>query len=157
MSYLLYVLGAAIIIVTLIDIIWTTLWVDGGAGWITDRLTTGIWRRILKSGKENLMNISGPLILTVTLFTWFFLLWFGATVFFAGDLGAIVHSSSSQSIHYLVSITVLQRLCGVYIRDRRLYTSNHFFSNNYRFIFRNRHVDAHSWGLLYPFYCQCSG
>lgn len=52
MSYLLYVLGAAIIIVTLIDIIWTTLWVDGGAGWITDRLTTGIWRRILKSGKE---------------------------------------------------------------------------------------------------------
>ncbi|WVE60144.1 hypothetical protein VXJ28_00460 (plasmid) [Enterococcus faecium] len=44
------------------------------------------------------MNISGPLILTVTLFTWFFLLWFGATVFFAGDLGAIVHSSSSQSI-----------------------------------------------------------
>lgn len=98
MSYLLYVLGAAIIIVTLIDIIWTTLWVDGGAGWITDRLTTGIWRRILKSGKENLMNISGPLILTVTLFTCFFLLWFGATVFFAGDLGAIVHSSSSQSI-----------------------------------------------------------
>ena len=92
MSYLYYVLGAAIIIYTLIDIIWTTLWVDGGAGWITDRLTTFIWRRILKSEKELFLDISGPLILSVTLFTWFLLLWIGATVFFAGDLNAIVNS-----------------------------------------------------------------
>lgn len=98
MSYLYYVLGAAIIIYTLIDIIWTTLWVDGGAGWITDRLTTFIWRRILKSEKELFLDISGPLILSVTLFTWFLLLWIGATVFFAGDLNAIVNSSTNQSI-----------------------------------------------------------
>lgn len=98
MSYVLYILGTFIILYTLLDIIWTTLWVDGGAGKITNRLTTSMWRTILKTDNKLLRNISGPLILTVTLFTWFFLLWLGATVFFAGDLGAIVNSSTNQSI-----------------------------------------------------------
>ena len=100
MSYVFYFLGIAITLYTLLDIIWTTLWVDGGAGWLTDNVTTGIWKLILKTKNTRLMNISGPLILTIILFTWFFLLWFGATVFFAGDLGAIIHSSTNQSISW---------------------------------------------------------
>lgn len=98
MSYILYILGIAIILFTLLDVIWTTLWVDGGAGWITDQLTTSIWRIILKSGNKFFMNISGPLNLTIILFTWFFLLWLGATIFFAGNLSAIIHTSTNQSI-----------------------------------------------------------
>ena len=43
MSYILYALGIFIILYTLLDIIWTTLWVDGGAGWLTDRLTIFSW------------------------------------------------------------------------------------------------------------------
>ncbi len=100
MSYVFYILGIAITLYTLLDIIWTTLWVDGGAGWLTDRITTGIWRGLLKADSTFLKNISGPLILTVILFTWFFLLWLGATVFFAGDLSAIVNSSSNESISW---------------------------------------------------------
>lgn len=32
---ILFVLGMIIVGITIIDIIWTTLWVDGGAGFIT--------------------------------------------------------------------------------------------------------------------------
>lgn len=98
MSYILYILGAGITLYTMIDIIWTTLWVDGGAGWFTDRLTTTVWKWILRTKNEFLLNISGALILTLTLFSWFFLLWLGVTIFFAGDLDAIVNTSSNETI-----------------------------------------------------------
>ena len=98
MSYILYLLGAIVILLTMLDIIWTTLWVDGGAGWFTDRLTTTVWKWILKTNNKFLLNISGALILTLTLFGWFFLLWLGATIFFAGDLNAIVNTSTNEAI-----------------------------------------------------------
>ena len=44
MSYLYYTLGLGLTLFTIIDLIWTTLWVDGGAGPLSDRLTAFTWK-----------------------------------------------------------------------------------------------------------------
>jgi hypothetical protein len=45
-SYVFYLLGFSLTVFTIIDLMWTTLWVDGGAGWLTNKLTTAVWKII---------------------------------------------------------------------------------------------------------------
>ena len=52
MEIMYYILGSALILAVIIDLLWTTLWVDGGAGWFTDRLTTSIWKLMRRVDKQ---------------------------------------------------------------------------------------------------------
>ncbi len=36
--------GLALVLVTFVDALWTTLWLEGAAGPLTARLSTGLWR-----------------------------------------------------------------------------------------------------------------
>lgn len=63
MSFIYYVLGICLTLFIIVDLVWTTLWVDGGAGPLSDRLTSVTWRAIKKVNNKFLFNISGPLIL----------------------------------------------------------------------------------------------
>ncbi|MFC3958551.1 ion channel [Halovivax cerinus] len=87
--------GSVVLVATIVDILWTTLWVDGGSGPLSGPLTTGFWRGLRRvSGSERALSLAGPLILTATLTLWIVGLWLGWSFFFAGDRFAVISSSS---------------------------------------------------------------
>ena len=97
---ILFILGIVIIIFTITDIIWTTLWVDGGAGVITDNLSTLIWVIMLKLSRvsKNLLKLSGPIILIATLINWIILLWVGWTLVFSSNFDSIINTVNNNTI-----------------------------------------------------------
>lgn len=97
-SYIYYFLGFSITLFVIIDLLWTALWVDGGAGPLSDRLTTFVWRMVKKIDNDLLYNIVGPVILSSIILSWFFLMWLGVTLFFAGDPQSIVNTSTNAPI-----------------------------------------------------------
>lgn len=86
------VLGLVFLVATVIDLLWTTLWVDGGAGPLSTRLTSTVWRslRQVGSGHDRALSLAGPLILVLTLGMWVGLLWAGWTLVFAGSPNALL-------------------------------------------------------------------
>jgi len=85
-------LGSLLLISAIIDILWTTLWSNAGAGPLTTRLTTGVWRglRTLGDRQSRLLNLAGPIILTLTIALWVALIWGGWTFIFAGGENALM-------------------------------------------------------------------
>ncbi|GAB3677835.1 potassium channel family protein [Halopiger thermotolerans] len=79
--------GFALLVAAIVDIIWTTLWVDGGSGPLSSRLTTIVWQglRRVSSDQSRVLSLAGPLILTLTLAMWIGLLWLGWTFVFASS------------------------------------------------------------------------
>lgn len=76
MEKLLGIIGIFLFLFTTLDVLWTTLWVDGGAGPLTDRLTTFIWETMKKvDHKGRVLQISGPVILVSILAVWVLLTW----------------------------------------------------------------------------------
>lgn len=98
LSYVFYLLGFSLTVFTIIDLMWTTLWVDGGAGWLTNKLTTAVWKIIKALDNRYIYNITGPLIMILTLFHWVLLLWIGVTIFFAGNPEALINTSTNEVI-----------------------------------------------------------
>ncbi len=90
MPYLL--LGAVLIVAAIVDLLWTTLWVDGGAGPLSARLTTWTWRgfRQLGSDRSRVLSLAGPTIVALTLVMWVGLIWIGWTFLFAGSENALI-------------------------------------------------------------------
>ncbi len=79
------VVGICLLAIVVIDLLWTTLWVEGGAGPLTDLLMAGTWdgfRRAV-AGHSRLLTLSGPVILALGLVGWLVLLWAGWTLVFA--------------------------------------------------------------------------
>ncbi|WP_254766027.1 potassium channel family protein [Salinilacihabitans rarus] len=85
-------LGVVLLVGTVVDLLWTTLWVEGGAGPLTSRLMAGTWRSLRRLGAPNsrLLSLSGPLIFVLGLTVWIVLLWSGWTLIFAGAESALV-------------------------------------------------------------------
>jgi len=88
-------LGVGLLVVATVDLFWTTLWVDGGAGPVSARLSTGIWQFMRRvSGRHTkVLSLAGPLILVSTLLTWVGLLWAGWTFCFAGGEASLIDTS----------------------------------------------------------------
>ena len=78
----LLLLGAVVV-----DLLWTTLWIGGGSGPLTTRLSRGTWRSFRRAtSKDSTLSLAGPVILVLTLLVWLGLLWAGWTfVFLAGE------------------------------------------------------------------------
>lgn len=79
--------GLLLILVVLLDALWTALWVDGAAGPVTSRVSTWVWRiaRRLGGHRHRLLSVTGPLILLGTVLGWLLLLWTGWVLLFAAD------------------------------------------------------------------------
>ncbi|SDR31831.1 potassium channel family protein [Natronobacterium texcoconense] len=92
MEPLFLVAGIVTLAAVIVDIIWTTLWVDGGSGPLSGRLTTTVWRllRRIRRNDSRALSLAGPLILVLTLAMWIALLWIGWTLLFAGGTVALV-------------------------------------------------------------------
>jgi len=84
--------GLALLVVTVVDILWTTLWVDGGSGPLSSRLTTWLWRglRHLGGTRSRALSLAGPIILMATLVTWVGFIWGAWTLIFAGGENALL-------------------------------------------------------------------
>lgn len=95
MSVLYYLAGGALVLLATVDLIWTTLWVDGGAGPLSKRLARITWRltKSLSRGNKHIFSLVGPLILVLTIASWAVLLWVGLTLFFAGNPESIVQTT----------------------------------------------------------------
>ena len=92
------ILGIGILVAVIVDILWTTLWVDGGSGPIASRLTSAVWRglRIASNDRSRVLSVAGPLILTLTLATWVGLLWIGWSFLFAGSGQALLDTRTGD-------------------------------------------------------------
>ena len=95
-------IGLFIVLSTIIDIVWTTLWVEGGAGFITDKLCKVTWFVMTKiTGKNRkVLRLAGPLLLISTLLMWVVLLWFGWFLVFSASPQAIMNSANPQAISW---------------------------------------------------------
>jgi hypothetical protein len=100
MSLVYLTIGISILVVAVVDILWTTLWVDGGSGPLASRLTTAVWYGLRKVGstRSRALSLAGPLILILTLVTWVGLIWGGWTLIFAGSENALSPSHSDVPV-----------------------------------------------------------
>lgn len=95
-------IGIILVVLCIIDFIWTTLWVDGGAGPITNRLSSLIWKvmKMLSGGQSTLLSLAGPIVLSATLLMWILLLWAGWTFVFTGLEQGISPSQGTDPISW---------------------------------------------------------
>ncbi len=92
------VVGVVLLLAVIVDILWTTLWVDGGSGPISARLAAWTWRglRVASRDDSRLLSLAGPLILVGTLAAWIALIWVGWTFLFASDETALVSTHTGD-------------------------------------------------------------
>ncbi len=96
METLYLAIGIAIVVISIIDFIWTTLWVNGGAGPLTDKLSSIVWIGMRKISNDNskVLSLAGPLILSLTLLMWIALLWVGWTFVFSGSESSLINTTT---------------------------------------------------------------
>lgn len=96
MQILIAFIGITVIVIIMLDIIWTTLGRHGGP--LTDRISSLIWRAALRyhkySPSHQLLSIVGLGIVLTTIIVWLFLLWIGWWLIFNVDTGAIISTQS---------------------------------------------------------------
>lgn len=103
MHVLYFIIGALILTLVIVDFLWTTLWVNGGAGPISKRVVQGTWKGLKAVGKArpSILGIAGPLSLTFTLLTWILLLWVGWTFIFAGGETVLTDTRNNAPISWV--------------------------------------------------------
>ncbi|WP_336344511.1 ion channel [Halalkalicoccus ordinarius] len=93
-------LGTGLLIASIVDLLWTALWVDGGAGPLSSRLSAGTWSGLKTVGSDHprVLSLAGPLILTLSIVMWIGLIWAGWTfVFAAGGERALIPMNAPNS------------------------------------------------------------
>ncbi|WP_298458468.1 potassium channel family protein [uncultured Cellulomonas sp.] len=91
------VLGAALVLLVLVDALTTTVTVGGGAGLLTRRVTGVLWRVLLRvhrrDSDSSVLAAAGAVLLIVTVLVWVALLWAGwALVLLSSD--SVVNSTT---------------------------------------------------------------
>ena len=104
MSWVLLIAGLLVLLLTHIDLVWTTLTLRGG-GPITRRLGTGMWYGLLSlhrqyGGFHLLLSQCGWLTLSVTLLGWVAMTWSGWTLIFAADPQAVVNEKTGEAANW---------------------------------------------------------
>ena len=99
MNVLLLILGLLLVLLSLIDALWTALWVDGGAGPVTNQITNGVWWvmiKLIRTKRNHRLSLAGPMIQTVTVFVWVGLLWAGWLLMFSADSTSLVYARTPE-------------------------------------------------------------
>ncbi|MFC6997405.1 potassium channel family protein [Rufibacter roseus] len=92
MNTVLLITGILLLIIALVEGLWTTIWVDGNSAPITGRLTSGVWkgmRAVISSKSHKALSLAGPFILFLTVIFWIVLLWLGWSLVFYADQSSI--------------------------------------------------------------------
>jgi hypothetical protein len=100
MDELLILAGVLLLVFAVVDLLWTTLWVDGGAGPLSSRIMQGLWRglRAVSGSRSRALSLAGPLVLVASLSAWVLLLWVGWTLVFAGGEDALVVTGDPRPV-----------------------------------------------------------
>ncbi len=100
MNALYFSLGILLLLLVVLDLLWTTLWVEGHAGPLSSRLTAWLWRGWRGVARSNglALSMGGPLIMVLTLFTWVGVLWAGWILLFASSEGAIIDPPNQEPV-----------------------------------------------------------
>jgi hypothetical protein len=100
-NVLLFILGLLLVLLSLLDALWTALWVDGGAGPVTSQITNGVWwiaRKLIRTKRNYLLSLAGPSIQTVTVFVWVGLLWAGWVMMFGSDTSSLIYTRTPEKM-----------------------------------------------------------
>lgn len=94
--------GVLVLLSVSVDLLWTTLWVQGSAGPLTSRLMDAEWRVLRRTAgnRRRLLSLTGPIILVTSLAVWILLLWSGWTLLFAGGENALVDTRNAGPISW---------------------------------------------------------
>lgn len=98
MELLLITLGALLIIAVAVDALTTTVAVGSGGGWMTRRLSTGLWtaaRHVVGDRHDALRRVGVAVTLT-SIAAWLLLAWLGWTLVFAASSSAVVDATSGE-------------------------------------------------------------
>ena len=123
MNELYLILGILVLALVIVDLLWTTIWVDGGGGPLSRRLGKGFWYALRKISSDNskILRLAGPMILSLTLIMWILLLWIGWTLVFSADVESILLSQNKNPVTtvaeriYFVGFTLFTLGIGDYI------------------------------------------
>ncbi|KIL51722.1 membrane protein [Jeotgalibacillus alimentarius] len=96
-------IGIALLAIALIDFIWTTLWVEGGAGPVTNTFSNGVWRVMkgISMGNSSILSLAGPLILVMTIIIWVIMFWAGWTLIFASQFGSLFNTQNGLPADFM--------------------------------------------------------
>ena len=100
---LLVALGLGLLAVTVLDLLWTTLWPTGGAGPLTGRVAGALWTAVRHLAPptdrgHQLRSAAGPVILMAVAALWVLLLYVGwALVFASAETGIVVASTKEPA------------------------------------------------------------
>jgi len=98
-NVLLFILGLLLVLLSLVDALWTALWVDGGAGPVTDQITNGVWwvmRKLIRTKRNYRLSLAGPIIQTMTVFVWVGLLWVGWLLMYSAGPASLVYARTPE-------------------------------------------------------------
>jgi len=103
MAVIYVALGLFFLILVVVDLLWTTVWVEGGAGPLTARLMAWEWKGFRSIGESHakIRSLSGPVILISSLFVWILLLWVGWTLVFAGSPYPVIDTIDGGRISWV--------------------------------------------------------
>jgi Ion channel len=102
MKWLFLAIGIVLLVSAASDLLWTTLWVEGGAGPLTSRLMAWTWRVFRRVCRQNsrALTLAGPVIFVLTLLVWITLLWGGWTLVFAGGENTVIDTMNRGPISW---------------------------------------------------------
>ncbi|KUP31867.1 potassium channel family protein [Bacillus halotolerans] len=98
MNEMYIIAGILLLAAGMIDFIWTTLWLESGAGPITRCLSAWLWKgfRKISGDHAKVLSTAGPLLLCMTLLVWIGLFWSGWTFIFSSDPHSLVVTQSKE-------------------------------------------------------------
>ncbi len=99
MDYFLLIAGILLVACALIDSLWTSLWVDGGAGFLSARLSSGLWTmfKSITGNNHKALSLAGPFILITIIVTWILMLLAGWAMILAYSPYSLSHAETGES------------------------------------------------------------
>lgn len=103
MNYTFLIIGIILFFITIFDLIWTTLWVDGGAGHLSSMIGNFVWFVFGKIDKRGtgFKKFVGPVVLMSILVIWITTLWLAWTLIFASFIGGVVNTARNDAIRMI--------------------------------------------------------
>lgn len=121
LSVVLGVLGVAIVVAVIVDLLWTTLAAGAAGGPVTARVTHLLWRSALRwQRRRRLLQVAGVAITTTVILLWIALLLGGWFLVFSATPDAVVSATTGQpgdvwSRIYFTGYTVFTLGLGDYV------------------------------------------
>jgi hypothetical protein len=100
-NVILFILGLFLVLLGLMDSLWTALWVDGGAGPVTHRITNWVWwvmRKLIRTQRNYWLSLAGPVIQTLIVLVWVVLAWAGWVLMFSADADSLIYTRAAEMV-----------------------------------------------------------